>query len=206
MVITAVKKSKKGNILIYADGSYLASILPEVFLKHNLKVGSYIDNEIIEELNKEINSNKAKEKALRLLSFRAHSKKELEKKITRSLGFESAKEATSKMEELGLLNDKEFALSYAKELIFRKFHSISRTKLELSEKGVPSDIIDLVIEEINPDEGKNIKTILEKRYLSKGKSLKDEKEFRKAVSYCPLLTPGTVPGNGYCSGKTVRCC
>ncbi len=187
MIITVVKKSKKGNILIYADGSYLASIDPEVFLKHNLKVGSYIDDDIIKELSEEISLNKAKEKALRLLSMRAHSKKELESKITRSLGEEYAKKASSKMEELGLINDKEFAISYAKELIFRKFHSISRTKLELAEKGVSNDIIDSVIDEINPNEEENIKNILEKKYFSKGKSLKDEKEFRKAVSYCQRL-------------------
>ena len=187
MIITALKKSKKGNILIYADGVYLTSVLPEVFLKNRLKVGSYIDSQIIEDLNKEINLNKAKEKAFRLLSLRAHSKKELENKITRSLGEEYAKKTSSKMEELGLLNDEEFALSYAKELIFRKFHSINRVKLELSEKGISSDVIDAVIDEINPDEEENIKNILEKRYISKGKSLKDEKEFRKAVSYCQRL-------------------
>lgn len=187
MIITAIKKSKKGNVLIYADGKYLTSVFPEVFLKHNLKVGSYIDDEILEELTKEVTLNKAKEKALRLLSFRAHSKKELENKITRSLGPDYAKEAASKMEELGLLNDKEFAVSYAKELIFRKFHAVSRVKRELSEKGISGDIVDLALEEIDPDEDENIKALLEKRYFSKGKSLKDDKEFRKAAMYCQRL-------------------
>lgn len=187
MIITAVKKSKKGNILIYADGSYLTSICPEVFLKSGLKVGSYIDSETTEKLNEQINLNKAKEKAFRLLSLRAHSKKELENKITRSLGEEYAKKTASKMEELGLLNDKEFALSYAKELIFRKFHATNRVRYELSEKGISGDVIDLVLEEIDPNEDENIKNILEKKYISKGKSLKDEKEFRKAVSYCQRL-------------------
>ena len=177
MIITAVKKSKKGNILIYADGSYLTSVCPEVFLKSGLKVGSYIDSETTEKLNEQINLNKAKEKAFRLLSLRAHSKKELENKITRSLGEEYAKKTASKMEELGLLNDKEFALSYAKELIFRKFHATNRVRYELSEKGISGDVIDLVLEEIDPNEDENIK----------GKSLKDEKEFRKAVSYCQRL-------------------
>lgn len=187
MIITAVKKSKKGNILIYADGSYLTSVCPEVFVKSGLKVGSYIDSETTEKLNEQINLNKAKEKAFRLLSLRAHSKKELENKITRSLGEEYAKKTASKMEELGLLNDKEFALSYAKELIFRKFHATNRVRYELSEKGISGDVIDLVLEEIDPNEDENIKNILEKKYISKGKSLKDEKEFRKAVSYCQRL-------------------
>ena len=190
MIITAVKKSKKGNILIYADGSYLTSVCPEVFLKSGLKVGSYIDSETTEKLNEQINLNKAKEKAFRLLSLRAQKKKELENKITRSLGEEYAKKTAYKMEELGLLNDKEFALSYAKELIFRKFHATNRVRYELSEKGISGDVIDLVLDKINPNEDENIKNILEKKYISKGKSLKDEKEFRKAVAYCQRLGYG----------------
>ena len=58
VIITSIKKSKKGNILIYADNNYLASVLPEVFLKSGLKIGSYIDDEILESLNEEINLNK----------------------------------------------------------------------------------------------------------------------------------------------------
>ena len=187
MIITALKKSKKGNILIYADGAYLASVIPEVFLKSNLKIGSYIDDEIIEELSKEINLNKAKEKAFRLLSLRAHSKKELKNKITRSIGEEYAEEATSKMESLGLINDREFAFSYAKELFSKKFYSVRRVKIELLEKGISDDIINLVLEEINPNEDENVKKVLEKRYFGKGNLLKEEKELRKAVSYCQRL-------------------
>ena len=187
MIITALKKSKKGNILIYADGAYLASVIPEVFLKSNLKIGSYIDDEIIEELSKEINLNKAKEKAFRLLSLRAHSKKELKNKITRSIGEEYAEEATSKMESLGLINDREFAFSYAKELFSKKFYSVRRVKIELLEKGISDDIINLVLEEINPNEDENVKNVLEKRYFGKGNLLKEEKELRKAVSYCQRL-------------------
>lgn len=187
MKITAIKKSKKGNILIYADGVYLASVFPEVFFKHNLKIGDYIDSDILKNLTEEVNINKAKEKALKILSLRAHSKKELENKITRTIGSEYAKKATEKMESLGLINDKEFAISYAKELIFRKFHSTARVRFELAEKGISDDIINSVIDEINPNEEENIKNILEKRYFSKGKSLSDEKEFRRAVSYCQRL-------------------
>lgn len=187
MKITAIKKSKKGNILIYADGVYLASVFPEVFFKHNLKIGDYIDSDILKNLTEEVNINKAKEKALKILSLRAHSKKELKNKITRTIGSEYAQKVTEKMESLGLINDKEFAISYAKELIFRKFHSTARVRFELAEKGISDDIINSVIDEINPNEEENLKNILERRYFSKGKSLNDEKEFRRAVSYCQRL-------------------
>ena len=142
MVITSIKKSKKGNILIYADNNYIASILPEVFLKSGLKVGSYIDEEILEKLNEEINLNKAKEKALRLLSFRAHSKQELKNKIQNSLGEKYAEKATEKMENLGLINDKEFAFTYAKELFLKKLYAVKRVKYELAKKGIENNIIE----------------------------------------------------------------
>ena len=81
MIITSFKKSKRGNILIYADKKYFASIPDEVFIKQGFKIGGYIDEKILSAALTDINNYKAKERALNLLSFRAHSKKELEQKL-----------------------------------------------------------------------------------------------------------------------------
>ncbi|MBQ2672315.1 MAG: regulatory protein RecX [Clostridia bacterium] len=186
MIITSIKKSKKGNILIYADNNYLASVLPEVFLKSGLKIGSYIDDEILESLNEEINLNKAKEKALRLLSFRAHSKHELKNKIKNSLGEKYAEKAAEKMENLGLVNDKEFAFLYAKELFFKKLYSIKRVKYELTKKGVENNIIEETLSKIDINEEENIKKIFLKKHTDKN-TTENEKELRKLVSYCQRL-------------------
>lgn len=186
VIITSIKKSKKGNILIYADNNYLASVLPEVFLKSGLKIGSYIDDEILESLNEEINLNKAKEKALRLLSFRAHSKHELKNKIKNSLGEKYAEKAAEKMENLGLVNDKEFAFLYAKELFFKKLYSIKRVKYELTKKGVENNIIEETLSKIDINEEENIKKIFLKKHTDKN-TTENEKELRKLVSYCQRL-------------------
>lgn len=186
MVITNIKKSRKGNVLIYADNNYLASVLPEVFLKCNLKIGSYIDEEILKNLNEEINLSKAKEKALRLLSFRAHSKHELKNKIKNSLGETYAEKAAEKMENLGLINDREFAFLYAKELFSRKLYSAKRIKYELAKKGVDSDIIEKVLSEIDADEEENIKKVFLKKHININ-VLNNEKELRKLIAYCQRL-------------------
>ena len=186
VIITSIKKSKKGNILIYADNNYLASVLPEVFLKSGLKIGSYIDDEILESLNEEINLNKAKEKALRLLSFRAHSKHELKNTIKNSLGEKYAEGAAEKMENLGLINDKEFAFLYAKELFFKKLYSIKRVKYELTKKGVENNIIEETLSKIDINEEENIKKIFLKKHTDKN-TTENEKELRKLVSYCQRL-------------------
>lgn len=179
MIITKIEKSKKGNIWIYADNNYLTSLSPEVFLKSKLKVGDYIDEEILKKINADSDRHKAKEKALRLLSFRAHSKKELENKIKLSSTDESAQHAVNKMEELGLVNDLEFSKAYAKELSCLKYYSINRIKYELLKKGVDKSVISEAIEEIDIDEENNIKKFMQsKRYLC----LDDEKVKRRALN------------------------
>lgn len=190
MIITKIKKSKKGNILIYADNNYLISISPEVFFKSNLKIGSYIEESDIAKLTESTDVYKANKKALDLLSFRAHSRKELENKIKRSLGEDCALKAADKMEKLGLINDKKFAFDYANELFYRKLYSIKRVKFELSKKGIKSDIISEVVEEIDPDENEILKKVIEKKYLNNGKNLNEEKELKRAISYCQRLGYG----------------
>lgn len=183
MIITKIKKSNKGNVLIYADNKYLASLPPEVFIKSRLKIGDYIDEKVLEKLTKETDFNKAKEKALRLLSLRAHSKKELKEKIKISSGEKNAEKVAEKMESLGLIDDKSFARSYANELFSRKLYSVSRVKYELSKKGVSSDITEEIIEEISPDERENIEKIFAKKQID----INDEKNFRRTVAYCQRL-------------------
>jgi len=164
MIITGLKKSKRGNILIYADEKYFASIPDEVFIKQGFRVGGYIDEKILSVTLTDINDYKAKERALNLLSFRAHSKKELEQKLKRkSFNEVSAKIAVEKMSELGLLNDFEFAKSLANELIFRKFYSGSRVKYELSKKGIDKNIVDDILEEMDFDEYEIAKKFVQKK-------------------------------------------
>ena len=179
MIITNIKKSKKGNILVYADNNCLTSISLEVFVKSKIKIGDYIDEEILSEINSESNNYKAKEKALRLLSFRAHSKKELENKIKHYTDPQSAEQVAKKMEDIGLVNDLEFSKAYAREFSSRKYYSKNRIIYELSQKGVEKSIILEALSDIDIDEDENIKNFINhKRYGN----LKDEKVRRRAVS------------------------
>lgn len=180
MKITKISFSKRGNVLIYADEEYLMSVPQEVFLKSGIKLNSHITEEEAENVLSSSNSYKAKEKALRLLSFRAHSKQELKNKIKRVSDEEAAESATQKMEELGLINDKSYAAMYAKELFFRKFYSEKRAAYELSKKGVSKDIISEVIDEISPDEEDILKNAFEKKFYNR---IKTEKDINRAYMY-----------------------
>lgn len=194
MIITNIKKSKKGNILLYADNNYLTSVSLEVFVKSKIKIGDYIDEEILSKIDSESNNYKAKEKALRLLSFRAHSKKELENKIKHYTDQQSAEQVAKKMEDIGLINDLEFSKTYAREFSSRKYYSKNRIIYELSRKGVEKSIILEAISDIDIDEDENIKSFINhKRYGN----LKDEKVRRRAVSALQRLGYSWSQINGF---------
>ena len=166
MIVTNIVKGKKDNNLVFIDGNYTFSADSETIFKNKLSVGSSIDLELINKIKFEVNNRKSKEKAFRLLSYRNHSKKELIDKIKRNSDHEVACNVADKMEKLGLIDDRKFAMEYAVHL-FKKFYSVKRVKYELSKKGVNKDIILKVIEEISPNERDQIICLINKKYSKK---------------------------------------
>jgi regulatory protein len=166
MVITDIINSKKDNNLVFVDGNFAFSADEETLFRNKLSVGSDIDLDLVNKIKFEVNERKSKEKAFRLLSYRSHSKKELINKIKHKCSEESANKAAEKMEKLGLIDDRKFAMEYALRM-FRKFYSVKRVKFELSKKGIDKKIILEVIEEISPDEKDQIICLLDKKYSKK---------------------------------------
>ncbi len=179
MIITDIRKTKKGRNSIYADGKYLLSIDDETLVKSKLKIGSTIDESIISDISIKSNLFQAKDKAFRLISNRIHSKKELKEKIMRKFDENSAEITVNKMEELGLVDDEQFARLYLKELLERKKLSINRAKYELSRKGISKEIIEDILSLQEDREKDKIIELLKTKY--KGK-FDDEKGKRRTIS------------------------
>ncbi len=180
MWITDIKDGKRGQKLIFADNKYLISLAPEILLKSKLKIGGCLDEVKLKSLTADSFEYKAKEKALRLLSFRAHSKKELEDKIKLKFGEEAANLAVSKMEKLNLVNDIEFAKMYANELLNRKNCSLKKIVYKLARKGIDQDLIEEVIAGFDDiDETNKITKLLTGKYQGK---FDDEKGKRRVVA------------------------
>jgi len=94
-----------------------------------------------------------KEKALRLLEFRSHSKKELFQKLSRLGADEEYIQRTlGFLENYNLVNDEEYAKRLANDLKNLKKYGKNRIKTELYERGIPSDIVEEIIDGICEDE------------------------------------------------------
>lgn len=182
MELTAAEPRRHRLTQLYIDGEEAVKIDTETFLRWGLKPGDEITDEELRELLQASDARRAQEKALYLLGYRAHSKKELTEKIARTAASrEAAEAAADRMEELGLLDDGEYARRYAQELFTRRRWGPMRVKQELRLKGIAPEIIEELLEEYGDGDAalENMRALLEKKYPGWAE---DEKTRRRAFA------------------------
>ncbi len=179
MTITNVVPKRKGLSALYIDGEFALKIDTETFLISRLSIGDEITDDELKELIDSSNEKRAKEKALWLISYRDHSKKELIEKVRKTADNESAQKAVERLQELGLVNDEKFAQRYAEQLLLSKKLSKKAAKYKLIEKGIDRQLAEEILDEFEVDPREQIRDIIESKYIS---SIADEKGKRRAVA------------------------
>lgn len=178
MLITAIEPRRNAMSALYLDGEFVMNLDTRTLIENRFDVGREIDDDDLREIINLSNERRAKEKALWLISYRDHSKKELADKIKRTCDEESAEKAVERMEELGLINDEVFAERYARKLLFSKHMSKTSAVYELARKGIDKETAQEILENIDVDEREQIREVIDRKY----KNLNDEKIKRRAVS------------------------
>ena len=180
MYITDIKKERKMLSAVYVDGEFWAKIDNEILAQNKIKVGASLDETQLEQLKYDSEYKRAKEKSLYVLSFRDHSKKDLFNKLKKDYSTTVAQDAAARMEELGLINDENFARKFARELLLTKRFSKRRAEIELSQKGIPREVICEALDAVDCDPIEQIKMLVEKKYKT---ASTDEKVKKRAVAF-----------------------
>ena len=186
MKITEIRPRRKGLSALFIDGEFAMALDTQTLLEQRIDVGRELDDEELHELITLSNERRAKEKALWLISYRSHSKKELRDKIRRTCDAEAADKAVERMEELGLVNDEDFARRYAEQLLYGKRLSKRAAFYELRRKGIDQATAEEVLAELNVDVHEQIRALIEKKY----RNINDEKIRRRAVAALQRLGYG----------------
>lgn len=176
MLITAIEPRKKSMSALYIDGEFVMNLDSRTLIENRFDVGREIDDEDLYQIIKLSNERRAKEKALWMISYRDHSKKELKDKIRRTCDEDSAQKAVERMEELGLVNDENYARRYAQQLLFTKHMSKNGAFQSPVQKGIDKELASRILDEITVDSREHIRTVIDKKY----KNINDEKIRRRA--------------------------
>lgn len=115
-------------------------------------------------MEKKLNAKETKEKALRLLEFRAHSEKELRDKLRRAGAEDTDIDSTIEfLTEYRFLNDEKYAIAKAQDLAHLKKFGKKRIASELKMRGIASEYIDEALENIEIDERETLLLLVEKK-------------------------------------------
>ena len=160
MELTAIEPRRHRLVQLYLDGEAAVKLDAATAQEARLRVGMELDDEELHELLQKSDAARAKEKALYLLEHRPHAKRELERKLSRTVGEEAAQAAADRMEELGLVDDADYAARLAQELA-RKGYAFSRTVQELVRRGVDRELAQEAAREASPDPEEAIRRLIQ---------------------------------------------
>lgn len=182
-------RGKKIHLLL--DDEYQITTDIDFWAEHYFKDGTEITQEEWESLTDSIYYKKAVDKCYDLLSRRDHSVKELKTKLLRTVDEKNADKAIKKMLELGYLDDEKYARNLVKYLAQTRNMSKNHIKQEMFKRGIPNEIIILVMEDYEFDNVSCVVDLILTKYRNKLNNEDGNKKviaslMRKGFSYSDI--------------------
>lgn len=156
MKITAIKPQKRDaeRVNVHVDGEFRLALSREVAVRGGLRVGDEVDEARLTELEAEDLHWKAKQASLNLLSHRARSARELERRLARKdFPAEVASAAVEDLERMGLVDDAAFAESFVRDRVRLRPKGKRVLVQELRARGVDAETADAAVGEVMEEEG-----------------------------------------------------
>ncbi len=152
MVITKIKRIGSTNRFnVYVDEQYCGIFLDEILATYKLKTDMEVDEIQFKEIKQENDERVAFDLAVSYLEKYNVSEKGLKDYLKRK-GFDGrvVLQALAKMREYGFVDDEKFAKNYFESMSSNKGKHAIASKLK--EKGISSEIIDELLDEIDEDD------------------------------------------------------
>ena len=183
MLITAVEPRRKSLVEVFLDGQSAGQVDWETAERLHVKPGRTMSDEEWAVLCKESDVTRARSYALWILSRRSISSKKLLEKIKEQYNMDAANAAVERMQELGLVNDTDYARRCASDLFRLRHFSVARVVQELRQRGIDSSlarqVAEEVAEEMAPDPQEVLRSLLETKFSGR---LETEKDRRRTIA------------------------
>jgi len=179
-----VQERRQDRRSIFVDGKFVVGVNEDVVAGLGLKVGQQFSED---ELNAVVRAEilaKARERALNLLSYRARSRKELARRLSRA-GYDEdvVEETLSRLEDRGLVDDAQFSQSWVNSRISVKGLGKTRVRWELRQRGVASEVVEEALSSVDPDEERELASDAARRRWEKDSDPDLRAKRRRVASY-----------------------
>src|SRR6056297_222051 len=141
-----VKKNKINRRKLYIDHELFIEIDDVIISELDLYIGKEVTNELLEKIQQKEALTKAKNDAIRFLSYRPRSEWEISNKLkNKKYPIFIIEETIYWLKEKNLINDRQFSLMWIKDRLTNKPLGKLRIRKELYNKGIDSDIIESTV-------------------------------------------------------------
>ncbi|NOX38066.1 MAG: regulatory protein RecX [Calditrichaeota bacterium] len=146
--IRLIRSRPERFVLTLEDGTEIV-VAPETMVRFGISLHQELEEETFLQMLREDEVQRAKDQALRFLERRAHSERELKRKLLQKGYREPAiSEAIAALRQVGLVDDAEFARQFVEnEMLLRP---VGRLLLQqkLRERGVPDEILEPLMDRV----------------------------------------------------------
>ena len=177
MVIRELKPSEKvrGRWLVVLEDGGILRVSENEVINFGLYTGKELEEEETERLLESIRRSQLKEKTIALLARKPMSRRELERKLEEwDADEEEAAGICARMEELGFLNDREYAARVVRHYS-AKGYGARKLRDELYRRGVPRELWDEALDQA-ADSADTVDALIEKKLAGREP---DRKELKK---------------------------
>ncbi|MEF9989277.1 MAG: RecX family transcriptional regulator [Christensenellaceae bacterium] len=134
MKITNIKECvrNKNRINIYADDEFLCALYLETALKNDVKIGAEFDEQVLLDIKKQDSEQYAFSAGLSYVSAKMRTEKEVCTKLKqKGLDERATADALQKLTEYGYVDDENYAVVYAQELLQKYGRRVAVQKMIL---------------------------------------------------------------------------
>jgi regulatory protein len=147
------QKQDTNRCSVFLDEEYAFGLHVDIVMQTGIKKGMMLTEEAAKELIDEDVYFKAMKRCLDFITNRPRTKKEIDTRLTQLGVPESvAERVCTRLDELGLINDTEFARLFSESRVRNKGFGFMRIKQELIHKGVAPELAEAAVKQAYPEE------------------------------------------------------
>lgn len=182
MTVTKIEPVTKTRYKVYVDGQFAFVLYKGELSRYHIAEDSELEEEIYQNLRKEIVLKRAKLRAMHLLNDMGRTESQLRTKLLRNdYPSDIVEEAIAYVKSFGYINDAEYARNFIENRKEKK--SKKEIYAALCQKGLPKDLIETALEERYADDDSiaAIEAIVRKKKFDPKST--DYKEMQKMMGY-----------------------
>ncbi len=178
--ITALEQQSNdpNRTSVFVDGTFAFGVHQDLVVKHELRVGRTLTPEEQQEIERDDQYVRAKQRALDYLAHKPRTEEEVRRKLQRTdVPKPVVEDVVARLYELSYLDDEAYAQDYVRNRFASKKYGPVRIRRELVERGIERHLAETVVDDLFAE--KDVQAVAREHAEKRWARLADEEDPRR---------------------------